>query len=219
MGLTEPLLVLTIGQAPRLDIVAELADVIVGRPIEVRGALDGLAAVDVEAFPPISPADTLHTRMADGADVVVSKSEITLRLSTLIKDAGDRPILVACTGHFAGLPERAGILYPSDVLRNLVEAVLPVGGRLGVLVPLETQIEPFREQWHATGRAATVVAVTPGHDSTAAATELRESGVEIVVMDCFGYSRSTLQQVRDLTGRPVLSAVRCAAHLANELLG
>ena len=153
--LMQPLLVLTIGQAPRHDIVAELADVMGERPVQVIGALDGLSLSDTKAFPPTSPPDTLHTRLADGTDVVVSKAEITSRLSKLIDEAGDRPILVACTGRFSGLPERSGILYPSEVLRNLVDAVLPAGGRLGVLVPLEAQVAPFRDEWSATGRPTT----------------------------------------------------------------
>ena len=216
---TQPLLVLTIGQAPRHDIVAELADVMGERAVQVIGALDGLTLSDTEAFPPTSAHDTLHTRLADGSDVVVSKAEITSRLSKLIDEAGNRPILVACTGRFSGLPERAGILYPSEVLHNLVDAVLPVGGRLGVLVPLAAQVMPFHDEWSATGRPTTVVAVTPGQDPAAAAAAFRAAEVDIVVLDCFGYSRSTLQTVRELTGRPVLSAVRCTAHLANELLG
>ena len=64
-----------------------------------------------------------------------------------------------------------------------------------------------------------MVAVKPGTDPTRAATTLREAGVDLVVLDCFGYDRTLLAAVRRVTGRPVLSAVRLTALLAAELLG
>ncbi|MDA3039717.1 MAG: AroM family protein [Actinomycetota bacterium] len=87
----QPLLVLTIGQAPRHDIVAELADVMGERPVQVMGALDGLTLADTEAFPPTSQRDTLHTRLADGTDVVVSKTEITIRHYVVAVESGGLP--------------------------------------------------------------------------------------------------------------------------------
>ncbi len=223
----QPLLVLTIGQSPRPDIVAELTDAFADRSaegpasqvpaFEVQGALDGLAADQIAAMPPISAADTLHTRLPNGTDVVVSKKEVTSRLGALIEQAGDRPTLVACTGTFDGLPERPNLLFPSRVLDGLIDAVLPNGHQLGVLVPLADQIGPFTESRGRPDRPATVVAVTPGSDPTEAATELREAGVDLIVLDCFGYDRELLATVRAVTGKPVLSAVRATAALAAEL--
>ncbi|MDH3678553.1 MAG: AroM family protein [Acidimicrobiia bacterium] len=214
----QPLLVLTIGQAPRPDIVAELADVLGDRPIEVQGALDGLSVADIEALTPVADADALHTRLPTGLDVIISKKSVTERMAALVDGAGDRLTLIACTGRFRGLPPRPNVLFPSVVLDGLIDATLPAGHRLGVLVPIPEQIELFTEVRGRDDRPATVVAVKPGTDPTAAAEQLRHAGVDLVVLDCFGYDRELLTTVRQVTGRPVLSAVRATAHLAAELM-
>ena len=212
------LLVLTIGQAPRPDIATELAAVLGERPTRVQGALDGLDDAEIDALVPVDAADTLHTRLPSGRDAVVSKRAVTDRLGRLIERAGDRPTLVACTGRFDSLPARPNVLYPSVVLAGLVDAVLPADHRLGVLVPLADQVKPLGDGWKTTRRPVTAVALRPGTDPEAAATTLRDDRVDLTVLDCFGYDTATLDEVRRITGRPVLSAVRCTAHLAAELL-
>ncbi len=221
----EPLLVLTIGQAPRHDIAAELADVLGDRPLEIRGALDGLTLAEIAELTPIEDADTLHTHLPpsseapNGKDVRISKKAITDRMGALIDGAGDRTTVVACTGRFRGLPERPNLLFPSLVLDGLIDATLPAGRRLGVLVPVPEQIELFRQLRGRPDRPATVASVTPGGDPTEAAAVLSDAEVDLIVLDCFGYDRTLMNEVRRLTGRPVLSAVRATAHLAAELLG
>jgi protein AroM len=220
----QPLLVLTIGQAPRPDLVAELGDVLTSYgigpdAIEVQGALDGLTLDQIRELVPLDDADALHVQLPSGHHLSASKRAITERLSPLVEQAGARLTIVACTGRFVGLPRRPNVLFPSVVLDGLVDAVLPAGHRLGVLVPIPEQIELFTEARGRPDRPATVVSVQPGTDPTAAARELREADVDLVVLDCFGYDRQLLTTVREVTGRPVLSAVRATAALAAELLG
>ncbi len=219
-----PVLALTIGQAPRHDIVAELSDVLdhygLGPDdIDVQGALDGHTRAEIDELTPTEDADALHVRLPDGGHVVASKQAITQRLAPLIERAGSRLTVVACTGRFTGLPERPNLLFPSVVLDGLVDSVLPSGHRLGVLVPIPEQIELFTESRGRPDRPATVVSVRPGTDPTDAARELKAAGVDLVVLDCFGYDRELLARVREVTGTPVLSAVRATAALAAELIG
>lgn len=219
-----PLVVLTIGQAPRPDLVDELRSALgpdrwPEDAIEVRGALDGLGPDEIAAATPDDDADALHTRLRSGHDVVVSKAFVTARLAALIDELGDRPCLVACTGRFDGLPSRPNLLFPSTVLDGLIDACLPAGSTLGVLVPLPEQIEPFTEARGRPDRPAVVAAVKPGGDPAAAAERLTAGGVDLVVLDCFGYDQDLLGEVRRLTGRPVLSAVRATGALLAELLG
>ena len=221
----DPLLVLTIGQAPRPDLVAELAEVLGDQPIEVRGALDGLTLAEVESLAPIDDPDALHTHLfeapgSDGpVDVIISKKAVTNRFADLISAAEGRPVMVGCTGTFVGLPERPDVLLPSKILSGLIDATLPPGRRLGVLVPIPEQVELFTEIRGGPNRPVTVSVVRPGQDPSDAANELRDAGVELVVLDCFGYSRELLATVQEITGVPVLSAVRVTARLAQELLG
>jgi len=215
----QPLLVLTIGQRPRPDLVTELGDVLGEYPIEVVGALDGLSLDQITELVPSVDADALHVHLPSGHDVVISKAAVTARLADLIERAGHRPTVIACTGRFQGLPWRPNLLFPSAVLDGVIDATLPAGYRLGVIVPIPEQIELFTTARGRPDRPATVVAVKPGHDPTAAANELRDAGVDLVVLDCFGFGRAAAATVRRVTGKPVISAVRVTAHLVGELLG
>ena len=215
----EPLLVLTIGQAPRDDIEKELRQVLGERPIEMRGALDGLSAEEINQFSPESASDTFHTRLANGVDVMISKKAVTGRLEEMLATTGSRPVVVACTGKFVGLSRHQNVLFPSTILEGVVDAVAPAECTLGVLVPLAEQVEPLTRQWHRSNREVVVAAVKPGDDPTEAAAALAGAEVDLVVLDCFGYETALLDQVRETTGVPVLSAVRCTAHIASELLG
>lgn len=215
----EPLLLLTIGQAPRHDLVAELAEVMGDRAIEVQGALDGLTPAEIATLTPVADADALHTRLPGDVDVIISKKAVTDRLGALIEAAGNRLTVVACTGRFDGLPERPNLLFPSVVLDGLIDAILPPGHRLGVLVPIPEQIELFSRLRGRPDRPAVVASARPGTDPTAAAEHLRAGGVELIVLDCFGYDAQLLHRVRQVAGCPVLSSVRATAALAAELMG
>jgi protein AroM len=220
----QPLLVLTIGQAPRLDLVAELDDVLSvygfgPDDIEVQGALDGLTLEEIDELTPTDDADALHVHLPGGHDRVVSKKAISERLAPLAERAASRLTIVACTGRFPDLPRRPNLLFPSVVLDGLIDAVLPAGHRLGVLVPIPEQIELFTTTRGRPDRPATVVSTKPGTDPTAAAEKLRTAGVDLIVLDCFGYDRELLDTVREVAGSPVLSAVRATAALAAELAG
>jgi len=213
------LTLLTIGQSPRPDLEAELRLTLGDVAIETVGALDGLSDEEVAAHPPMSDADAFHTRLGGERDVIVSKAAVTQRLAGLISDSTDDLIVVGCTGRFVGLPRRANVLYPSEVLAHAVDAVLPSPCRLGVLVPLAEQVAPFTDQWSSEGRLATAVTLTPGTDPADACDSLISVGVDAVLLDCFGYDTDLVETVRERTGRPVLSAVRITALLAGELLG
>lgn len=215
----ESLLVITIGQSPREDIQTELRQILGERPIEVRGALDGLSNEEVAELAPSRAADTFHTRLSDATEVVVSKEAVTGLLTGILQESESRPVLVACTGQFEGLPNYPNALFPSAILGLIVEAVAPAHSTLGVLVPLEEQVESLTQQWHRPDRDVVVAAVKPGEDPDEAAATLSDAGVDLVVLDCFGYETALLNRVREVTGVPVLSAVRCTAHVASEMLG
>ena len=70
---SETLGVVVIGQAPRLDIEAELREVLGERtPVRVVGALDGLSRAEIDHLRPGGPHDALFTNLPDGTGVVIS---------------------------------------------------------------------------------------------------------------------------------------------------
>ena len=85
----------TIGQAPRVDIMPELT-AILGPEVQVKeaGALDGLSKEEIAAFAPKAGDYVLVTRVADGSSVKVAEQYITPRIKERIQNFFDQGIEV-----------------------------------------------------------------------------------------------------------------------------
>jgi len=216
--------VVTIGQAPRVDLIPEIKPIL-GKNVEVieRGALDGLSLKEVEAFYPGKDDEVLVTRMADGTSVTVAEKHIYPRLKDQVKrleSEGVQVILIACTGEFPPFDTRSLIVYPQKVLYHIVVS-LAQGLKLGVLIPDELQVASTKKRWSKAAREVIVEAASPYGNIQkveSAADSLSMSGVDIVVMDCIGYTLEMRELVSKLTMKPVLLARSVASKVVSELL-
>jgi protein AroM len=183
--------VFTIGQSPRPDLEAEIAAAVPGLSVTLAGALDGMTRAEVAALSPRDGADTLFTLLPSGEGIAISKSAVTLRLRAKLEQAAG-PTLLACTGAFKGLPERADLVQPSAVLNALAEALLP-RGRLGVAVPLEAQVPALSAARSRAGLEVMAVPLRPGSDAAAraaAASRMAALRPDLVLLDCISYTRA-----------------------------
>ncbi len=211
--------VLTIGQAPRPDLQAEIAAAAPGLPILLEGALDGLSRAEIAALPPESDADTLFTLLPSGEGVRVSKAAVTARLRTKIEGIHG-PVLLACTGAFAGLPDRIDLIQPSAVLNGMAEALLP-RGRLGIAVPFPEQIPTLSAKRARPGVEIAAVALRPAATDAErrdAAAQLAEARPDLVILDCISYSRADKAAFAAAIACPILLSVAVAARAAASLL-
>jgi protein AroM len=211
--------VLTIGQSPRPDLEAEIAAAVPGLRIHLQGALDGLAPEEVRALSPRDGADTLFSVLPSGEGITVSKAAVTARLRARLADITG-PVLLACTGAFASLPERVDLVQPSAVLNALAEGLLPQG-RLGIAVPLAEQIPTLAGKRQRPGLSVSAVALRPGSDDAtrrAAAEALAASRPDLVLLDCIAYSRADKAAFAAILPCPVLLSVAVAARAAASLL-
>lgn len=214
-----PLPVFVIGQAPREDLAAEIAAAVPGLGIAMRGALDGLSRAAIGALAPRDGADTLFTVLPSGESVHVSKAEVTRRLRVMLAETTGT-VLLACTGAFAGLPERPGLVQPSAVLNGLAEALLP-RGRLGLFVPLAEQAASLRAARARDGLTLAVVALRPHADEAtreAAVREMAQAAPDLVLLDCISYTRRDKAAAEAVLPCPVLLSVAVAARAAASLL-
>jgi protein AroM len=217
--------VVTIGQGPRPDMMAELRRVVGDGPeVTLRGALDGLDRAAIDRLKPESGHDTLFTRLADGSAVIVSKKVIEERAIALVEGFARESVdatLMFCTGQFPALNGAARVVLPSAVLDGLADALLPKG-RLGILIPLPEQVGMAEAKWARPGREVVVEPLqpSPGDDGAAqAAGRLAQRAPDLVVMDCMGYTQRTKDTVKMALGpgRTIL-AVSAAARAVEELL-
>ncbi|MCR4429526.1 MAG: AroM family protein [Tepidanaerobacteraceae bacterium] len=215
---------LTIGQAPRVDLVPEIKTVL-GEDVEIieRGALDGLTIKEVEALYPRQDDEVLVTRMADGTEVKVAEREIFPRLKEKIKNLeaeGINTIFLACTGEFPSFDSASLIVRPQKVLHHVVSS-LAEGLTLGIIIPDERQVVSAKERWST---VASKVIVEPGspyagmENIEKAAKLLATSGVDLVVMDCMGYTLQMKDVVLQHVKKPVILARSIVAKVVSELL-
>jgi protein AroM len=215
----------TVGQAPRSDVVPDMRALLPGVEILEAGALDGLDAGAIARLAPEGDDGILVTRLADGGSVFVGKSKVLPRIEARIaalEEQGVAMTALLCTGTFPKLPTRKPLLEPQQVLLGVLRG-LTCPGRLGVLTPSERHVPQTTARWRADGFDAAVVPLSPyeEHDPAAlarATAALRTAGAGVVVMDCIGFRDVTRRELTARLGVPVLVANLLVARLAAELL-
>lgn len=213
----------TIGQSPRDDIMAQMLPLLpAGLDIQQTGALDGLTRDQIAELAPGPQDYVLHTRLRDGTAVTIGREKIVSRLQsclTQLEGQGANLIVLLCTGEFPRLRSDVLLIEPDRLLFNVVRGLRP--RRAGILVPLPSQIEAAAEKWGALGAETVFAAASPyrGHiELTRAAEELAGQALDLVIMDCMGYTLTHKQAVMRTTGRPALLASRVVARIVGELV-
>ncbi|MBV9860685.1 MAG: AroM family protein [Alphaproteobacteria bacterium] len=218
---------LTIGQAPRPDVVPSIDAYVPPNVTRVhRGVLDGLSRAEIDArYRPAPGEAVLITRLQDGGAVELSSR----KMREGVQDALDRldgegcdVILLLCTGTFTGLEcRRAWLIEPDWIIPPLAAALLQQR-QLGVIVPLASQMHSESGKWRALARAPIFAAASPyaasPEEVLGAGRELQRRGAAALLLDCIGFTerhRSALAA----TGLPVILSNAVVAKAVGELLG
>jgi protein AroM len=215
----------TIGQAPRVDIIPDILPIL-GENLNVveSGALDGLTKEDIAKMAPQKGDYVLVTRMKDGTSVTVAERYITPRVEEKIRDHFQHNIpvvLLLCTGEFPSFGEERLLIRPQRILYNVVQAVAE-NRKLGVITPSEDQIAQSKKRWETVSGRVSVVAASPYADSLQldnAIEKLQEYNPDIAIMDCMGYTIKMQQKVRDSLGKPVFLARSVVARVIKDMFG
>jgi protein AroM len=210
---------ITIGQAPRPDITPIL-DAAIGAEVERlhTGLLDGLDRAAIAArFAPMPGRPELITRLLDGSVVTIDRDaaqEAARNKLNELEDRGCTTILLLCTGQFAHLTcRRAWLLEPDRIVPPAV-AALAGERRLGIVVPLVSQVASEAGKWAGLARPPLYAVASPyaSDDTTLAlaAHGLREQGADLLVLDCMGF----VEHHRHTAA----AAARCPVVLSNALI-
>jgi protein AroM len=216
----------TIGQAPRVDVIPDIRPIL-GDDVEIveAGALDGLSPDEIAEFAPKKGDYVLVTRLADGTSVQVAEQFITPRIIEKINrhfKNGIPLVFLLCTGEFPDFDEGGLLIRPQRVLFNAVESV-GRGLKLGILTPSLEQTRQASERWGKLSGTVNVIPASPyidGFESVKrAASELRDWGVQLSILDCIGYTTAMQEAVREITGKPAMLGRSIAARTVKELIG
>ncbi|MCS7462228.1 AroM family protein [Paenibacillus doosanensis] len=222
----EKLGMITIGQAPRTDVAPIIEKYLEGRAELVQvGVLDGMtkAYIEENLFPEEGDY-VLTSRLTTGDSVVMSRKKIQPILQNKINEleqSGIRQILLLCTGVFPGLTTATSYLIePDHIIPPTVKAM--VGSRrLGVIVPLIEQKENLKPKYSPLGLDPLFSVASPYINNLdnfrQAATELKDT-VDIIVLDCMGYTEEARELVAKTSGLPVVLSNAIMAKLVSEMI-
>lgn len=217
----------TIGQAPRVDIMADIIPIL-GNDIEIveSGALDGLTKEDIMGMAPKRGDYVLVTRLNDGSSVTVAERYIIPRVEEKIREHFRRDIpvvLLLCTGDFPAfsIGGKGLLIRPQRILYNVVQAVAE-STRLAVITPSKDQLAQAKGRWEKVSKELSVVYASPYGDFSQidnAIDMLQSYKPDVVIMDCMGYTVEMQDMVRQHVGKPVLLARSLVARIVKDMFG
>jgi protein AroM len=216
---------LTIGQAPRVDVVPILDRHI---PAKIRlihrGVLDGLSRAEIADRYEADPDEAaLITRLHDGTAINLSRRRmrdgVQGALAGLEADGCD-VILLLCTGTFVGLEcRKAWLVEPDHIIPGMVAGLIE-HRQLGILVPIAGQITSEAEKWRLLARQPLFAAASPyavaDEPVLAAGRELQAKGAEAILLDCIGFTERHRSILAPL-GLPIIVSNAVVAKAVGEL--
>ncbi|MFP3951358.1 MAG: AroM family protein [Candidatus Bathyarchaeia archaeon] len=214
---------LTIGQAPRDDILPGLMDVMGDNYEFVQaGALDEKSLDDVRSirFPRDSPI--LVTRMRDGTEVKVTKKFVIPLMQKRLKELEDRGIrltVVMCTGRFPQFTSRSLVVTPREVIRGVLNATLKQG-KLGVIYPAEEQVDMAEEEFGSPEVEIYADWLSPyreGGELKPLVRRLSQESPDLILLNCFGFNSDIKEAIYRGTGIPPIQSNSLIARVLKEL--
>ncbi|WP_417210390.1 AroM family protein [Antarctobacter sp.] len=216
----------TIGTSPRADIVPEMVeDILNGRPasalsVEEFGVLDGLSEAELDVMLAKGDEPRFATSAEDGREVAVSIGRTEERLNALlcrIDGMGFDLIVLLCTGTKITPLTHTMVIEAQKVVDHAIEAVTLPAGRLGILLPLEAQIEGFAAR-HPFAVDATIAAGSPYDGAALAPRVVDLADCPIIVMHCMGYTGAMRDALRaNLPGHVLHARGLVSAHVRQFL--
>ena len=200
---------LTIGQSPRDDITSEMRPLL-SSDIEIveYGVLDDLGPEEIASLMPQAQETPLVSRLRDGRQVLLNEKIIRELLPEAIEFMNTKmninAVGVLCTHEFPKQKYSCPVIFPPDYIRFIIDEILDVQ-KLGIVVPLDSQIEAARRKW---GRKRTVaVSKSPyvqGKTWSGVADVLSGERVDTAILDCIGFKIQDRQKIYSLLNIPVL---------------
>ena len=220
---------ITIGQAPRDDIVPDMVAQIgfVVDPIQL-GAIDDLTAEQVTELAPQGDEPWAVSRMRDGTEVRLAKRELVPRMQRCVnqlEELGVDLIVPLCASDWSALQSNVPFINPGGALPAIVTAMCRPGGTLGVISPTEDQalLAPARYERARMPVLSTFAQPYTDEDEKfrqceTAGRMMAQPEVGLIYMGCMGHSRQMRAVVHDASGKPTITSNSIIAGLMAQML-
>jgi len=211
----------TIGQAPRPDIVPEIMSMLDQAPLHDEfGALDGLGEEEMAAQAARAEDAALYTRLADGRHVVLRADFVEARLAALLQRVDRRGydlVVLITTGTFQPIGMRTPFVHGQQALEAWISTLVLGGCQMGVIYPLARQAlsAPLYGTLIRQARTAAAAGGTRSLDVAAK----RLAGADLILMLSVGHTLAMAERVAALAGKPVVTTRRIIAGVMRLHLG
>ena len=217
---------ITIGQSPREDIISEIKQLMaINAEIFECGALDELGLSEIEELAP-EPGDyMLVSKLRDGSPVRLARDKIIEKvqhcINSLVGRGADLTVIL-CSGEWPKFSSPKLVVAPGEAFCGFTLGMVNDGDKLGVMLPDEDQVDVAERKWHKEKVKLYIAVASPfgltANDEVArAARNLKQSGIDLVAMDCVGYTLEKKRIVQEITGKPVVLVRSVIAHIIREI--
>lgn len=214
---TPRIAVITMGQAPRPDVMQEIRPLLGDAEHDEFGALDNDSDALIESLAPRGDELRYTTQLRDGRHVIVDAAFVTRRVEALVADLDSRNydlLILAMTGMRARLSTRTPHIHGQDTLDAWISALTASNSRIGIIFPLASQQSAASESDYGTMLKSSLATIGGGQSSDLTEAIDRVSGADLIVMNSVGYTGEMAQQVARTSGKPVVTACRIIASTA-----
>lgn len=204
---------ITVGHSPRDDLAPELMRLLgEGYRAQQLGGLDAFSPeVIKEEFAPHNDEATMVSRLSSGEMFEMSAAKALPYVQQAIKKAeqnGADAVVLLCTGKFPRVQCGVPLLVPYELMHRLVPG-LSLGMRVGALFPFAAFAQEMHEGWQEAGMDVAFASVRPQcspEELVEALTPMKRAGLDMLVLDCIGYTVEARDFCREFLGVPVLHA-------------
>jgi len=215
----------TVGQSPRTDVTPTIKKML-GSEVKLieKGVLDGLSKEEIVRLAPTARDYVLVTRTKDGTSVKVARKRVVPRIQKCIEEleeAGVDLILLLCTGEFPKIKAKKLLITPDTLISSIVLEILK-RGKLGIVVPEKEQILQLKQKWKNKNVSLSITTANPYGENKAfeeAANFLAKENVDLIILDCIGFTPKAKELFRRLTRKPVILPQTILGRILKELVG
>ena len=212
----------TIGQSPRTDVTKDIFPLLSKNfQVTEAGALDDFTLEEINRnFAPSEGDEVLVTKLRDGSQVVIAEKYILKMLQnaiTRLENEKNEIIVMLCTGKFPEFDHKGILLTPQKMLQDIAKSFVE-GKKIGLIIPDESQKPQIKHWWGSVDLE--IVASSPYKNFgniEVAAEYLKDKNVDVIFMDCMGYTSAMKETVKTVTGKKVFLPRTLVARVLNEL--